>query len=50
MTEACIFVAALAWAAKSQRERKLLVENACGDKKMSYSQINSLFKAVKDKK
>ncbi len=45
------FVIALARAAKkSQREIQLLVENACGNKKMSYSQINSLFKAVKDEK
>jgi hypothetical protein len=26
------------------------VENANGDKKMSYSKINSLFKSVKDEK
>jgi hypothetical protein len=45
------FVVALARVAKkSHREIKLLVENACGNKKMSYSQINSLFKAVKDEK
>ncbi len=31
-------------------ERKLLVENARGDKKMSYSQVNSLFNAEKDDK
>jgi hypothetical protein len=45
------FVVALARAAKkSWREIILLVEKACGNKKMSYSQINSLFKAEKDEK
>jgi hypothetical protein len=29
---------------------KLLVENTRGDKKMSYSQVNSLFNAEKDDK
>jgi hypothetical protein len=48
--EVCIFSATLTKAAKSQREIKLLVENAYGDKKMSSSQVNSLFKAVKDQK
>jgi hypothetical protein len=42
MTKVHIFDAALARAAKNQREITLLLENACGDKKMSFSQINSL--------
>jgi hypothetical protein len=48
MTEAWNFDAALARVPKSQWEIKLLVENAYGDKKKS--QVNSLFKAVKDEK
>jgi hypothetical protein len=36
--------------ARSLREIKSSVENAYGDKKMSYSQTDSFFKAVKDKK
>jgi hypothetical protein len=51
--EARGFVAALptlAGAPKSQREIKSLLEKAYGEKKLSYSQLNSPFKAVKDKK
>jgi hypothetical protein len=40
------FVTPLARAAKSQRKIKLLMENACGDKEMSYSQINSIFSSL----
>jgi hypothetical protein len=45
-----IFVVVLAKAARSRREIKSSVDNAYGDKKMSYSQTDSVFKAVKDKK
>jgi hypothetical protein len=45
-----VFVTALTRPAKSQREIKSSVENAYGEKKISYSQPNSLFKTVKDNK
>jgi hypothetical protein len=48
MTEACSFVAALARAAKSLQEIKLLVGSLYGEHNMSQSQINSSTKAVKD--
>jgi hypothetical protein len=38
-----LFIAMLTKDPKSQCKKKLLGENAYGDKKMSYSQVNSLF-------
>jgi hypothetical protein len=50
MTEEWNFVVVLARTAKSLREIKSLVESASRDKNVSNSLINSLVKAVKDKK
>jgi hypothetical protein len=47
MTTARNFVAELDRAEKRQQEIKSLIDSTYGDKKMSYSDINCLIKAVK---
>ncbi len=47
MVEACNFITVLAMAAKRWQAKKSLVDRANGDKSLSYSQTNSLIKAIK---